>query len=231
MNYVILDCFSEENREIWDKISLFEKQFEYPMGNKTFSIQHGRNSYYPKFFEQIGDYYKTIVIYENEEIICTITGVVQNEIAYICDNKVSRNVKDKNKLLKDIFCTLNEELNLNNCFYFINMSPPERNPILTLIERKFGFKLNVSTQYIREYSKADLSGDMYVGTNMGIKDIIIENNVLQLYHLNSGDISVKDIPDTSLILETTDTLTENSYPITVASHNCNIQDLVKTIWI
>lgn len=231
MRYVILDSYTNENKEIWNSISLFEKQFTYPMGSQTFSIQHGKNSYYPKFFEKIGDYYKTIVIYENEEIICTITGVVQNDIAYICDNKVSKHIKNKNKLLKNIFNTLNEELNLNNRFYFVNMSPPEKNPILTLVERKFGFKLNITTQFITEYTKKDLDLNDYVGTNLGVKDIIIENNILPLYHLNSGNISVKDIPENSKILDISPSPYRFSYPITIASHNCNISDLIPTIWI
>lgn len=231
MRYVILDYYTEENKEIWNDISLFEKQFTYPMNDKKFIIEHGRSSYYPKFFEQIGDYYKTIVIYENEEIVCTITGVVQNDIAYICDNKVAKNIKNKNKLLKDIFYTLNEELNLNNRFYFVNIYPPERNPILTLVERKFGFKLNVTTQYITEYTKNDLDLDSLVGTNIGIKDIIIDNSILPLYHLDSGDIEIKNIPDNSIILEVTNAPYRFSYPITVASHNCNIQNLIPTVWI
>ena len=234
LTYKILNSFTDSNKDIWENISLFEKQFTYPLGNEFFQIRHGRLSYYPMFFEKIGDYYKTIVIYEDDKIICTITGVVQNGIAYICDNKVSKNVKNKNKLLKDIFIKLNEELKINDRFYFINMSPPSKNPIIRLIENKFNYKLNIKPQYITTYTKKELDKNIYVGTNMGDKDIIINDNIYKLYHLNSGNIKIDDIEEDSHIMGISDTsINDTSIEITIASHNINIDQLIipTTSWI
>ncbi|PHM27980.1 hypothetical protein [Xenorhabdus innexi] len=212
------------NKKERDSFSLqlqnIEKEFSYPIGEDFFYIKHGlkNNSLdYFSFFEQLGEPYVYSIEFDGVPFgcICFVLRYIDNKkVWYICDFKTTRKHKSK-KISPLIFLSLYEELSkITKAFYFINMSPMRKNPLLRLV--KYIFKsttLDARDLFIYKYKVNELPSTLYDESiwahNHGKKDIVINDKAVPLYHaINNIDSRCQsiqfsdksDIPKESILM-------------------------------
>ena len=209
--------------DMWNHISSFEKTFIYPLGKEKFKIQHGRDGHYSDFFKSLSHTFSTLVVEKNNIISGVITVKHFKNINYICDYKMKFDVDFQERILLMNYCFDMLKKQYNDKIYFINMSKTEKNPMMKFISYFFNCDVYTKEYYLHQKTKKDFSTECRFSSNIGKKDIIINDNVVPLYHLHKhGDISWNELPYNAVIMflneETSNT------PLTLGT-NCNIQDI------
>ncbi len=213
-------------REYSKRLQSFEQQFRYPLGQKKFQITHGRRGDYFTFFDYLGKS-AMFVIEDNNKIVATMCGILRfeetNPMWYLADLKIAFHYR-KHKIIEAVLnqpIINNEFKNKNIKFCMVNMNHQYNNkfiPKLQLLFNEYNFK--IKDLYFFQWSKNNfaktnlLKGDYCLITNIGIKDIIIDDQIIQLYHcihqnhkkynLNHYDeILFNDLPEDAIIMFST----------------------------
>ena len=121
-----------ERQKYSQKLKEFEKEFTYPLGNKTFYISHGENSDYFSFFEKLGTP-EFLILEDNNNLIGVVCLVLRlmngKKVWYACDFKISKEYRGKKLYRKWIWkFFVPFYLKCKNLFG-INMSSPEENKL------------------------------------------------------------------------------------------------------
>lgn len=189
-----LDLLNENLRAHYScLLQAMETVFEYPLGEAKFLIRHGfgHGQYdYFSYFEQLGEPFFYVLMSDHQVVgsICCVLRIIDGQqVWYICDLKIIPTAQFKN-LPRLIYELINDELaKITQAFYFVNMSPMKNNGLYTIAHRLMRkFPLEVTPYYIYEFSKNQLRNDAVLAHNQGKKDIVIEGNILNLYHVMNG---------------------------------------------
>lgn len=226
MKYIKVNLNNTEERFIYsEKLKEFEKEFSYPLGNESFTIEHGIKNDYFSFFEQLGKV-NYLVIEDNNRIIGAVAVILRKlenntKTWYLCDFKISKKYRGLNlykKLMMRFF--LNFYL-INKTMYAVNMNVSNSNKLHIHTQSIFKkFNIQIEKRFLSQFSKEEIDklGDEfwdahYLVTNMTKKDIVIKETPIQLYHVvkktrhidNASNINHLYIPENSQIMY----LTEN----------------------
>ena len=171
------------------KMKSFESEFNYPLGNSTFKIEHGslKGKDYFSYFENLGVPYFYIVEKGNNVIgsVCLVLKKIEDDLVwYICDLKIKKE-DQSNKLVFLMYSHIKDHAKaITDKFYFVNMSPIKNNGILK-IAKKVMPEFNVKTQnlFIHTLTKKEIGKSMRLCYTTGEKDIVIEGEVMPLYHV------------------------------------------------
>lgn len=172
------------------KLQDMEKEFSYPLGEKTFFIKHGFNSEnydYFSYFEQLGQPYFYLIEKDNNAIgcICFVLRNIENKKTwYICDLKIIKEQQSK-KITFMLYNLLKNELSsITSSFYFVNMSPVKNNALFKIACKVLtGFDMEIQLLYIYEVDKNHhFLKNKCIGSNKYKKDIVIDNKSVPLYH-------------------------------------------------
>lgn len=219
MNFKRLSTEDDFNKYS-DRIKEFESEFDYPLGEKTFKISHGSNgeSYF-SFFKKLGKV-NYFIIERKGKIIAAGCSILKTVIEtnndsydywYLCDFKITKNYR-KNKILNII--TLKYFLFhyfKTNKFIAINMSPKKDNGLIKKIKKLFlFFKIDSNPFYFYEWSYDNfinfvkdntyIEENYYLYNNNGIKDILIDNKNIPIYHLVLKDYGKKNYSENILAI-------------------------------
>lgn len=185
-----------------DKIKKFEKkmQHKYPLGNDYFTINHGKDYY--KFFNRIGELNMQICTDNDNNVIATGSGVLQNvnnsKVWYICDLKVDKKYRGNHISTKMLINTIVPSILKSNKCYGISMNNKINKNNIVNLARKINI-LNFTTAgsiyiYSLNYDEMKLAQpiiEKYFGSInyislLGIKDLVLEstNKPLKLLHVN-----------------------------------------------
>ncbi len=188
----------EERAKYSYNLQEFEKQFTYPLGEESFYIKHGKENDYFSFFEKLGK--PNIMVLEDKKKNKTIgvCAAVLREINnkkywYLCDFKIEKEYRGQ-KLYRVLMWKyfLSCYLQSTNAFA-INMSEPKNNKLFKHIGKIFKlFNINIETNYLYSFNGNNLSqfdkqfwDSHLIITNNGTKDIIINNESQNLFHIVS----------------------------------------------
>jgi hypothetical protein len=184
------------------KLQDFEGTFDYPLGDKRFSICHGQQTdNYFAFFQGLGDV-NYFVIEEGDVVVGAGCAILKSRIEfdmpvsywYLCDFKISKAYRKKGLLKKIMLRHFISHYLKSNKMITVNMSPRQNNGLVNNVMKLFSwFNIISSPLYFYEWDKntflALLENHPFIGnkfglmTNNGVKDIIIEGRPLPLYHL------------------------------------------------
>lgn len=191
------------------KLQDMEKEFSYPLGEKTFFIKHGFNSEkydYFSYFEQLGEPYFYLIEKDNNAIgcICFILRNIKNRKTwYICDLKIIKKQQSK-KITFMLYNLLKNELSsITKSFYFVNMSPVKNNALFKIASQVLtGFDMEIQPLYFYEVDKShNFFKNKCIGSNKCKKDIVIDGKSIPLYHVidnikdRTANIELFDIQD------------------------------------
>lgn len=199
------------------KLQGMEKEFSYPLGEKTFFIKHGFNTEkydYFSYFEQLGKPYFYVIEKGNNAIgcICFVLRKIQNKkVWYICDLKIIKEEQSKRMTFMLYNLLKNELSSITKSFYFINMSPVKNNALFKIAGQVLkGFNMEIQPLYIYEVNKShSILKGKNIASNRHKKDIVIEGKSVPLYHVINGienrtsDIvlfDIKEIEENSTIM-------------------------------
>ena len=192
-----------------EQLKKFEAQFSYPLGDKKFQIQHGGNNVsYFDFFKSLGQ--ENVFVLEHKGKLlgagCSILRKVGNQrFWYLCDFKLTQSVRGKNRLsyllIRNFIIFYCRSKNL----VVINMSEPKHNWLVKKLNSiLFFLKLNVKPMYFYEWTYnefkecVNLSPEAFKNmacyTNYGIKDIIIEGEIMPIIHIVDKDHASLNLP-------------------------------------
>lgn len=229
-----------KNKEVRQKYSLnlqqFESEFNYPLGEKSFFIQHGadQNNDYFTFFEQMGNVHY-LVAEDNGVVVgagCAVLREINNEnVWYLCDFKIKKEYRGKRILEKMTLKYFIPFYLKSKKMILVNMSHPDGNGLINKVKKIFKFlKLNIHELYFFEWNKKTFIKDklkleqFYIIHNKGKKDIVIDNESYHIYHLVNKD-SDKDYSKFQLIdfnkIDNNDTI------MLCSTMNPNIAELLK----
>lgn len=181
------------------RLQQFENEFNYPLGEKTFYIQHGGdlNNDYFTFFEQMGDVHY-LVAEQNNIVVgagCAVLREINNEkVWYLCDFKINKDYRGKKILERMTLKYFIPFYIKSKKMILVNMSHPEGNGLVNKVKKIFKFlKLNIHELYFFEWNKQTFIKDKLklsqfnIIHNSGKKDIIIDNEIYHIYHLINKD--------------------------------------------
>lgn len=202
-----------------NSLKQFEKKMEqrYALGDKTFTINHGDN--YFDFFKRIGKTHYYLIRHHNE-IIGTGCAILKTKKAhkfwYLCDLKIDPQHRKRNLTRKLFMKMFGQFISESSSGYLVTMNTnPMTNPVFSIFRKMTtlcGFNLRYATLLIYQididnYNKIyKLLCDFYqsrlsfVKLN-GIKDIVVENQPLNLYHLHHNSDNTDN--ETTVISDTT----------------------------
>ncbi|VBB18715.1 hypothetical protein YASMINEVIRUS_1247 [Yasminevirus sp. GU-2018] len=131
-------------------LKTFERRLkqQYPLGEDTFSISHGKN--YFNFFRRLGEpfYY---AMFDGDKVVGTVCYVYRkirgHYIMYLCDLKFDKSIRSKGNMSKLLYRTIPTCLFRTTQFYAISMNddPNSENRVLQM-GRHIGDKYNVNVQ-------------------------------------------------------------------------------------
>lgn len=188
-----------------EQLKIFEEQFNYPIGEQEFQINHGSLSgSYFTFFQSLGQ--ENVFVLEHKGKLlgvgCAILRKVTKEKTqtfwYLCDFKIDKSVRGKNMLTYLLIRYLIPFYCRSRNLVVINMSAPNKNWLVKKVNSiLFFLKLKVKPIYFYEWTadeyeevtstlpEAFTKMDLY--TNYGNKDIIIGNEIRPIIHIvNKG---------------------------------------------
>lgn len=188
-------------KEYSDKLKNFENEFIYPLGTSSFQIRHGHSSDYFTFFDQMGEtHYFTIE--DKNKIVgagCAVlrTSDDNKKYWYLCDFKITKEYRGKNLLEKMFAKYFLKYIIKSHRFMAVNMgeSDIKENKLVAKIQKMFWFfNIDIKWMNFHQWSKDDLKKENInianVYTNLGKKDIVINNEPWQLYHIASPSSSL-----------------------------------------
>lgn len=184
----------DERLNYSQKLQEFEKEFTYPLGDKSFYISHGKNSDYFVFFEKLGQP-EILVLEDNNKLVglvCLVLRVIDGRKTwYACDFKISKEYRGQKLYRKWMWKFFVPFYFKCQTLFGINMSSPEENKLWKHTQNIFKvFSVGVKPYYLYEFSAKNFSGpakDLLLNhsliTNNGFKDIIVDGQSVSLYHL------------------------------------------------
>lgn len=187
-----------ERQKYSEKLKIFEKEFTYPLGGKSFYISHGEQSDYFSFFEKLGNPEFLILESGNDLIgvVCLVLRIINGKkVWYACDFKITKAYRGQ-KLYRKWMWKFFIPLYLKcQSLYGINMSKPKENKLWKHTQNIFKiFSVKIKPCYLYEFNAQNLKNISKeillihsLMTNNGIKDIIVDENSLRIYHLVSNE--------------------------------------------
>ena len=192
----------------------FEKEFDYPIEDKRFTISHGNaeNSYF-SFFKRLGmvNYY---IVEDNNKIVgggaCILKTVKDNDREhkywYITDFKFSKGYRKKGLLKKIILKSFIYNYFRSRKFVSMIMKNKEENKLSKKLQGLFSwFNVKSNKYYCYEWDfytfVSDISTNKFVKdnyllyTNDGIKDILIDGRKRSQYHLIEKQYGLENYPN------------------------------------
>jgi hypothetical protein len=182
-------------------LKAFESSFKYPLGDKSFVIQHGSQERgYVKFFDSLGAR-KTFGVSNGDKLVgtgCAVLRCVRHQHTqsfwYLCDFKLDPTIQGKRVLLAIVLKYVLSYYRKSKNMLAINMSPAKDNGLIKKLKKYFFFlKLNVTPLFFYEWSVGDyqemmltspkILSDYVLLTNEFNKDIIIDGLRQPIYHL------------------------------------------------
>lgn len=199
-----------ERQNYSEKLKNFEKEFTYPLGEKSFYISHGEQSDYFSFFEKLGTPEFLILESGNDLIgvVCLVLRSINGKkIWYVCDFKITkayRGQKLYRKWLWKFFIPLYLKC---QSLYGINISKPEENKLWKHTQNIFKiFSVGIKPCYLYEFNAQNLGGiskeillNHSLMTNNGTKDIIVDEKPVSVYHLVFNDHIKNNFVDYKII--------------------------------
>lgn len=170
------------------KLQKMEMDFQYPLGSSCFMIRHGSDPYdYFSYFEQLGQpYFYVLQSAANVigSICCVLREIKGQKVWYICDLKIKPSAQFKG-MPKLMYQWLHENiLAITDAFYFVNMSPEKHNGLYKIVQRLMSnYPLQISPYYIYELTQKTIKEGAVIAHNHGKKDIIMNHQSLNLYHV------------------------------------------------
>lgn len=194
-----IDLKDKQKRQIYSqKLKDFEGQFSYPLGDSRFKIEHGNVDDYFSFFDQMGQTHY-FVAEANNKVVGAGCAVLRKsdddkKYWYLCDFKIAPEYRGKKileKMLAKYFlkCVVKSHrvvaVNMNN-------KPIEENGLVKKIQKMFWFlDINVQWLNLHQWNKEQLLQENIqvkdVYTNIGKKDIVIDEKCWDLYHIDHAD--------------------------------------------
>ena len=199
-----------ERQKYSEKLKNFEKEFIYPLGEKSFYISHGEQSDYFSFFEKLGTPEFLILESGNDLIgvVCLVLRSINGKKSwYACDFKISKAYRGQ-KLYRKWMWKFFVPLYLKcQRLYGINMSEPEENKLWKHTQKIFKvFSVGIKPYYLYEFSAqnlSDISKEILLShslmTNNGVKDIIVNAKPVSIYHLVLNDHIKNNLVDYKII--------------------------------
>ncbi len=190
----------KEFEEYSDRLKMFEKNFDYPLGEQRFLIQHGQDSIlYFDFFKRLGEVFY-FVIEDKNQIIgagCAVLRTINyqgydEKIWYLCDFKILKEYRQQGLLKRITLKYFISSYLKSNKMIAVNMSKKENNGLVKKVNSLFSwFNVKALPFYFFEFNKEILKNilndklkkDFVLLTNKNYKDIVIENKVKDIYHL------------------------------------------------
>lgn len=180
--------------EYSQKLQSFERSFTYPLGEKKFHIAHGLEHDYFSFFEQLG-HVSYLVVEDKGKIvgaICAVLRKINGEKSwYLCDFKILpdyRGLKIYRILMTKFFLT-----HYIKCgrMFAINMGATEQNKLFSHVKKIFSFfQLNIEKMFLYQFSSESVKNipsefweNHVIVTNEGKKDIVINGQIMPIYHI------------------------------------------------
>ncbi|WP_415913170.1 hypothetical protein [Neptuniibacter sp. QD37_11] len=197
----------------------FESSFTYPLGEKTFVIQHGEsNNDYFNFFRKLGDP-ETLVI-ENPQT-GTIEGVgtgiyrsfqhgndTPKDYWYLCDFKLTNHLRGKGVLRRMMLKYFLSFYTKSTSFVAVNMSPKSNNGLVKRLESLFlVMNIDLTPLYFYEWRpdtyltilEQGLLPDHVLVTNHKDKDIVVDGKILPIIHIVPRGHFLKNLKNYSVI--------------------------------
>lgn len=171
-------------------LQAMEEVFTYPLGQSQFMIRHGfghdRYDYF-SYFEQLGQPHFYVLELDSKvigSVCCVLREIEGQKVWYICDLKVIPSAQFR-KIPTLIYQLLHQELlSITDAFYFVNMSPEKHNGLYKVAQRLMAnFSLKIQPYYIYELTHENLKENAIIAHNHGKKDIVINDQTLDLYHV------------------------------------------------
>ncbi len=196
MNFRLLEAAEYSSYSVL--LKKFEAQFNYPLGEQTFQINHGVvDGNYFAFFQNLGQ--ENVFILEHKGKLlgvgCAILRNVGNQrFWYLCDFKLNKCVRGKNRLTYLLIRYLIPFYCKSKNLVVINMSAPNNNWLVKKINSTLFFlKLKIKPIYFYEWTNDEYEevvsaipeafSELACYTNYGNKDIIIEGEVRPIIHI------------------------------------------------
>lgn len=214
-------------------LKLFEQKMsqKYPLGNDSFSIDHGED--YFAFFKRLGEVQYMIIQNSSELIVGTACSILRTyptpnqdnkqgeSIAfwYLCDLKIDKDHRGKKLTSKLFMQMLSKFMSKSYHGYLISMDPASKQivHIMNGIEKFLPNKLCTKTLWIysvtvntmikiESYFVNAFNHISYLSL-IGMKDLILTstNKPIQLYHLQHGTFAATN--NTKQLLELPDNAT------------------------
>ncbi len=197
-----------------EQLKQFEVQFNYPLGEQQFQINHGASGgNYFAFFQRLGQ--ENFFVFEHHGKLlgvgCAILRKVGNQCFwYLCDFKLNKSVRGKNRLFYLLIRYLIPFYCKSKNLVVVNMSAPNNNWLVKKITSiLFFLKLKVQPIYFYEWTHDEYEeavrtipeafSDLACYTNYGYKDIIIEGEVRPIIHLVNKDHARINLPSLSTV--------------------------------
>mgnify|MGYP001286515047 FL=1 len=194
VSLIKLDLTDQALRAEYSKrLQAMEYAFTYPLGEAEFVIRHGFGSQdydYFSYFEQLGQPCFYVVELSGSMVgsVCCVLRVIEGQkVWYICDLKILPTAQFK-QIPALIYQLLHENLrSISSAFYFVNMSPENHNGLSKVARQLMvGFRLKILPYYIYELTQEHINDDVVIAHNHGKKDIVMNGQTLDLYHVMNG---------------------------------------------
>lgn len=192
----------------YDRYNGYMKMFEarlkqqYPLGENSFSIDHGNN--YFSFFRRLGEPFYYAIFDDNDNVVGTICYIYRkifgDYVMYLCDLKFDPQIRNKGMMTKLLYRTIPTCVMRSKQFYAISMNEDVTNTNKILMMGKhLGHKYDININsggmlniYSLNYDSMmfvhnlvlflkgkmcslDKSAFRYISLK-GIKDLIVKNN-------------------------------------------------------
>lgn len=227
---------SSEYSSYSEKLKKFESQFNYPLGDKEFQINHGssKDSYF-SFFESLG--VENVFILEHKDELlgvgCAILRTVgKQKFWYLCDFKLHKSVRGKNALTYLMIRYLVPFYLKSRKLVVVNMSPPNDNWLAKKVNSiLFFLKLKIKPVYFYEWTESEYKdlknfipevfSEMETYTNYGNKDIVIDDEIMPIIHIANKEHVETNLPMHKAIKDTAIFKGLENKPMFMLSTNCN----------
>ena len=207
MNFRLLKA--SEYSSYSGQLKQFEAQFNYPLGEQTFQINHGTaDKNYFSFFQSLGK--ENVFILEHKGKLLGVGCAILRKVGaqsfwYLCDFKLDKSVRGKNMLTYLLIRYLIPFYCKSKNLVVINMSSPNNNWLVKKINSiLFFLKLKIKPIYFYEWTNNEYEevvniipeafSDMALYTNYGKKDIIIDNEVRPIIHIVNKEHASINLP-------------------------------------
>lgn len=217
MSYKIINIvLSGKEREIYSKkLKAFENEFSYPLGDSSFKILHGikEGKDYFSFFEQMGEVHYFVAEKDNKIVgagCAILRDSIEGKYWYLCDFKIAKEHRGKGIIEAMFKSNFIKFVAKSRKMIAVNMCDGNvaKNGLLKKVKRIF-FMFNIQEKILNfhTWSKDNLPNqELYVGTNKGVKDLIVNGLEVPLFHImktkdnNFHNVKIEDLPHNAQIM-------------------------------